>query len=138
MFDYVFYFEASRNRFSRWLEAHDIDCQLASNQEEKLVRIPEDVDDELLEKIDTLYDELLAADEALLAEQDGEAQMHVAGISFTVADGQTVQVPVEPDFLNRLLGAISMEELGEFVKLIVDAIENPDDRPFCQKSRGIR
>ena len=59
--------------------------------------------------------------------------MHVAGISFTVADGQTVQVPVEPDFLNRLLGAISMEELGEFVKLIVDAIENPDDRPFCQR-----
>jgi hypothetical protein len=136
MFDYVFYSDSSCSRFGRWLEAHDVEyLQATGAQEEKLVRIPEDINDELLEEIDALYDELLAADESLLAEQDGQGYMHVAGISFSLADGRTVQIPVEPAFLNRLLGEISMEELGEFVRQIVEAVENPDTRPFCQQSR---
>ena len=35
--------------------------------------------------------------------------------------------------MQRLLTAISPEELGELVNVIVDAVENPDERSFCQR-----
>jgi hypothetical protein len=40
---------------------------------------------------------------------------------------------VPPALLNRVLSAISVQELNQLVEAIVDSIENPDDRPFCQR-----
>lgn len=139
MFDYIFYSDTSRQRLVDWLEDHKLPYELAlaesGSETHRLLRIPEDLSDAMLERIDKLYDELLGADEALLADEEGAAQQHVAGISFTIADGSTLQVPVKPALLNRLLQAVSMEELGDFVKTIVDAVEQPDRRPFCEQAR---
>lgn len=139
MFDYIFYSATSRQRLIDWLEAHEVPYELADAEtgsgSQPLVRVPEDLSDALLEDLDTLYDDLFAAEEALLAEAEGTNQQHVAGISFNVADGSSLQVPVDPALLNRLLQVVTMEELGAFVQTLVDSIEQPDRRPFCEQAR---
>ncbi len=40
---------------------------------------------------------------------------------------------MDPALLNRMLEVITADELGQFIDAIVDAVENPDERPFCQR-----
>ncbi|HID49543.1 MAG TPA: hypothetical protein EYP40_08035 [Chromatiales bacterium] len=133
MFEYIFFADEPRDRFIAHLEEKGVAIELADKGEERLVKIDEDIDDALLEDIDDFYDAMMEWNEALVAEAEGEAHRHAAGITITLKDGSSVQVAVEPAFLNRLLSAISIEELGQFVHRIADAVENPDDTPFCQK-----
>ena len=55
-----------------------------------------------------------------------------AGISISLAGGRTAQAVVDPRLLRRLLEAVNVEELGDFVHAVGDAVENPDERPFRQ------
>ncbi|MCU7946006.1 MAG: hypothetical protein KZQ72_05085, partial [Candidatus Thiodiazotropha sp. (ex Cardiolucina cf. quadrata)] len=97
------------------------------------VSLPEDLDDALDEKIETYYDQMLTMNEALIAEQEGMDHLHRAGVNVTLADGRVVQAEIELELMQRLLEAVSPVELGKFVNAIADAVENPDQRPFCQR-----
>ena len=134
MFDYIFFANEPRDRFLAYLEEKGITPEMADNGEERVVKIDEDIDDALLDSIDEFYDAMMELNEAIVAAEEGEAHRHAAGITINLGDGSSVQVAVEPEFLNRLLEAISIEELGQFVNRIADAVENPDDTPFCKKA----
>ncbi|MCG7877625.1 MAG: hypothetical protein JAY75_10985 [Candidatus Thiodiazotropha taylori] len=54
-------------------------------------------------------------------------------MNVTLADGRIVQAVIDPKLMQRLLGAVSPRELGEFVDAIAAAVENPDERPLCQR-----
>ncbi len=71
--------------------------------------------------------------ESLVAEEEGQAHVHTAGVNVTLSDGRVVQAAVDPKLMQRLLAVISPEELGELVNAVADAVENPDERPFCQR-----
>ncbi|MES9991232.1 MAG: hypothetical protein ABW098_04725 [Candidatus Thiodiazotropha sp.] len=64
---------------------------------------------------------------------EGKAQHHVAGVNVTLRDGRVIQAVIDPGLMRRLLTVVSPQELGEFVDTIVAAVENPDDRPLCQR-----
>ena len=34
--------------------------------------------------------------------------------------------------VNRMLQVISTTELNQFIEAVADAVENPDDRSYCQ------
>ena len=36
------------------------------------------------------------------------------------------------DLINRALRMISTDELNQLIEAIVDAVENPDERSYCQ------
>jgi hypothetical protein len=134
MFDYIFFAHEPRDRFVALLKEKGLVPEFAGNEDELIVKIDEDIDDALLDTIDEFYDAMLDLNEAIVAEAEGEDHKHAAGITINLKNGKSVQVAVDPAFLNRLLEAISSEELGRFVNQIADAVENPDDTPFCKKT----
>ncbi len=133
MLDYLFFADEPCRQFVGWLAARNIPVTVRQGEEEKTVSIPEDLEETMLEDIDEFYERMLALNEALVNE--GEGSEHASGITLSLADGQSIQAPVPPELLNRLLSALSPKELGEFVQRIVDAVEHPDSRPFCQQAR---
>ena len=133
MLEYIFFDERPWRRFIDYLESLGLTPQASSNEEGWLVALPEDLDDALDEKIEVFYDRMLEMNESLVAEAEGQAHVHTAGVNVTLADGRVVQAAVDPKLMQRLLAAISADELGDLVNAIVDAVENPDERPFCQR-----
>jgi len=133
MLEYIFFDERPWRRFIDYLESLGLAPQASSGDEGWLVALPEDLDDETDGRIEAYYDQMLEMNESLVAEEEGQDHVHTAGVNVTLADGRVVQAAVDPKLMRRILSAISPEELGDLVNVIVDAVENPDERPFCQR-----
>ncbi len=133
MLEYIFFDERPWRRFIDYLESLQLEPQASSGDEGWLVGLPEDLDDELDAKIEAFYDRMLEMNESLVAEEEGQAHVYTAGVNVTLSDGRVVQAAVDPKLMQRLLAVISPEELGELVNAVADAVENPDERPFCQR-----
>ena len=133
MLEYIFFDERPWRRFIEYLESLGLEPEASSGEEGWLVALPEDLDDEVDDKIEAFYDQMLDVNESLVAEAEGQSHVHTAGINVTLADGRVVQAAVNPELMQRMLSVVSPQELGELVNTIVDAVENPDERPFCQR-----
>jgi len=133
MLEYIFFDRRPWQLFINFLQHQGLTPQSAQEEQGFMVRLPDDTDDDLMEAIEARYDELLDMNEQLFSEQEGEDHVHRAGVSVNLSDGRTVEAGVSPLLLNRILEVLSTDELGQFINAIVDAVENPDDRPFCQR-----
>ncbi|MBT3059017.1 MAG: hypothetical protein G8D61_04420 [gamma proteobacterium symbiont of Ctena orbiculata] len=133
MLDYILFDERSWRDFIDYLRQLGLEPEVSVGDEGWLVALPEDLDEAIDAKIEACYDRLLDRDEIRIAAGEGEAHRHRAGVNVTLGDGRVVQAPVDPGLMRRLLAAVSPGELGEFVDAIVAAVENPDDRPLCQR-----
>ena len=133
MLEYIFFDERPWQQFIDYLESLGLSPERSSGDQGWLVALPEDLDDELDEKVEAYYDRMLEMNESLVAEEEGDAHVHTAGVNVHLSDGRVVAAAVDPKLMQRLLDAVSPEELGDFVNAIVDAVENPDERPFCQR-----
>ena len=40
---------------------------------------------------------------------------------------------VDPSMMNRILGVLTIDELNEFLEVIVSSVEKPDDSAICQQ-----
>jgi hypothetical protein len=133
MLEYVLFAESLRDRFTAWLDDNGIDYQTAGDGEELLVLIDEDLDEVTQDRIDEQYDRLLEESAGLADEEDDAPDaVHRVGIQFLRSDGTTGQVRITPELANRLHRCLDMVELQAFVQTVVDAVENPDDRPLCK------
>ena len=133
MLEYILFDERAWREFIDYLRQLGLQPETSVEDEGWLVALPEDLDEEMDAKIEAYYDRLLETNEALVAQREGEAHCHVAGVNITLGDGRVVQAVVEPGLMQRLLSAVSPQELGEFVDSIVAVVENPDQRPLCQR-----
>ena len=133
MLEYIFFDELPWRRFIDYLESLGLSPLGSSGDEGWLVALPEDLDDELDARIEAYYDRMLEMNESLVAEAEGEAHVHTAGINVTLSDGRVVQAAVDPSMMRRLLEVLSYQELGDLVNAIVEAAEHPDERPICQR-----
>ncbi|MES9947213.1 MAG: hypothetical protein ABW080_19860 [Candidatus Thiodiazotropha sp.] len=133
MLEYILFDESSWCGFVDYLRQLGLEPETSVGEDGWLVALPEDLDDAMDAKIEAYYDQLLDNNEAMVAEREGEAHQHVAGVNVTLADGRVVQAAVDPKLMQRLLDAVSPHELGEFVDAVAAAVENPDHRPFCQR-----
>ncbi len=131
MLDYIFFDELPWQRFIDFLKAQGLHPITSRGDEGWLVSLPEEIDDDLYDRIEVYYDEMLELNETLVS--GSASENYQAGVSVNLADGRTVQAAVDPGLLARLLDAVSPAELGDLVNAIVDAVENPDQRPFCQR-----
>ena len=133
MLEYIFFDERPWQRFIDFLRAENLDPVVSQGDEGWLVALTEEIDDDLDARIEAFYDEMLDYNQTLVAAEEGEAHVQTAGINLTLQDGRRVQAVVDTGLLQRLLQAVTAEELGEFVNAIVDAVENPRQRPICQR-----
>jgi hypothetical protein len=133
MLEYILFDEDSWCSFCDFLRQLGLEPETTVAEEGWLIALPEDLDEALDSKIEAYYDQLLTDNEAMVAEREGDAHRHAAGVNVTLADGRVVQAVIDPKLMQRLLEAVSPQELGEFVDAIASAVEHPDERPFCRR-----
>ncbi len=134
MLEYVFFHARPFDEFVAYLRELGLQPETGVDEDSWKVSLPEDIDDELLERIETRYDQLMDLNQELFdAEQPQD--YHTAGVVVNLGSGETVYAQVDPHLLGKIMGVLTPEEFGEVVNAIVDAVEQPDGRTLCQRMR---
>ena len=98
------------------------------------VFVPDDLEDELSNEVDAEYDRLFDLNQELMDHADEDAgEFSKVSIDVRLKDGTRSKAFLEPVMMKRLMSVLSHDELKELVQAITDAVENPDDRPYCQR-----
>jgi len=134
MLEYVLFAEQLRDRFTGWLDDNGIAYQTGGDADELLVRVDENLDEDVQDRIDEQYDLLLEESARLADEEDDSADsVHLVGIQFQRSDSTVGLVRITPELANRLHRCLDMVELQAFVQTVVEAVENPDSGPLCRR-----
>lgn len=133
MLEYLFFNDSVAQRFRDFLTLQGIAFQdrVELVQEALLIILEDPKDDELLQLLEDRYDELALEDQDMAEELEGENADNRAGIHLQLADGSETIAKVDPQILNRILTAVSMDELLQLLDVVVRSVENPDDSPIC-------
>lgn len=132
--EYIFFDDALRDRFVRYLTDQGIACEARADEiAGSVVEFPDDLPDEVLDAIEAEYEALLDDQMALAGTKDGWITHQVVGITVTLADGQARQVRLPPDIARQLLERFTAEEVHDLVTAIARSLENPIDGPLCHK-----
>ncbi|MDY0049199.1 MAG: hypothetical protein RBR73_00470 [Halothiobacillaceae bacterium] len=135
MYEFTFLHPGGERPFVEHLEVRGLPCDCRPDPVAEgtvIVRIAQELEDELYEELEAMYDRLMDDAQPWLDEAGHDMRFAAAGITVHLADGRTSLARVAPEMLNRLLSVLSPQELGEFVARIADAVENPDDSPLCK------
>jgi hypothetical protein len=136
MLEFVFFHKTPHTLFIDWLKEKGLEPEASSEDEVYEVRLPEDLDDTLYDEIEEQYETFMEMNEEIMKEENAdEAGYHMAGIAVHLKDGNVSYADIDPKLLGRVMGAISPEEFATMVDAIVTAVENPQDRTFCQRQR---
>jgi len=136
MLEYLFFNAVFAQKFIRVLKQHSLPYvqKVEAVQDAILITTPEDLDDELWDTIDEVYDDLSEQDQQLLQSKlDDGNNIDAAGIYIQLKDNQQTIAKINPDVMNRMLEKISMDEFNAFIEAIVASVEVPDDTPFCEQ-----
>jgi hypothetical protein len=134
MLEYVFFDAGFRDRFVTELDSLQVLFQLSDSNDELLVLVDEDIDDELEESIESVYEQLMREQATAVDAQENPHEMvHIVGIQYIAADGSVCQVRLSPNLVNRLARCLSSEELQQLVQTIADDVARADQRPLCEQ-----
>ncbi len=134
MLDYIFFNKETCNLFEKSAKSTGIKTIVDCADGCFMVRLPEDSDEVILEKLKDYYDELMDIDRTLAEQQDDSSHnIHATGITVQLKDGRNVYANVSPDLLNKVMQSISTDELNTLVCAITEAVEDPDESSLCQR-----
>ena len=137
MLDYVLFNEVPFQLFTDWLKDNNVIYEFEMDEDNYVIKISEDLDEDLLDRVDEKYDELMDMNQDIINEEEFEKNdgHHMAGVVVTLKDGTISYADVDSKLLSRVVSVISPEELGSIVNAIADAVENPQSKTFCQRVR---
>jgi hypothetical protein len=136
MLQYVFFHQQPFDLFIEFITARGLQGETSIDDMSYEISLNEDIDDSLMDEIDVEYDRLLDMNQQLMeADVNTEHDYAMAAIDVPLAGGLVSQAFFDPDLINRVMQVINAKEMGVLVKAIVDAVENPDQRSFCQRVR---
>lgn len=137
MLEYVFFHEKPFNLFVDWLKEQSLSPEVKIEDDNFEISLPDDMDDDLIDAIEEKYDELMEMNRQLSesVDQQDPDNYSMAGIMVYLKDGRVSYADVKSDLLSRIMSAIAPEEFGEIVEAIVDAVENPQSKSYCQRVR---
>lgn len=134
MLEYVFFDQRPYERFLDFVAKLELEIETSQGDEIFEVRLPEGLDDDLSDRIEAFYDEMMAYNQSLYDSEQATGGDHsAAGVVVNLNDGKTVYADVDPLLLGRIMEVLTPEELGSLVNAIVDAVESPDERSLCQR-----
>ena len=132
--DYIFFNKETCDLFEISAKSAEIKTIVYCADGSFTVRLPEDSDEVILEKLEDYYDELMDIDRALAEQQDDSTDnIHAAGITVQLKDGRNVYANESPELLNKVMQSISTDELNTLVCAITEAVEDPDESSLCQR-----
>lgn len=134
MLEFIFFHHNISKLFTDFIAGLGIEYRVEDDEETITVSVPEDVDDEMIEQIEDEYDRLLDLSRDLTDSEEGENRDNYqkASLLITLKNGEISYAHVDTDMVNRMLQVISTTELNQFIEAVVDAVENPDNRSYCQ------
>ncbi|WP_369177493.1 hypothetical protein [Candidatus Thiodubiliella endoseptemdiera] len=97
----------------------------------EIVSITDETSDEILDKLQTLYDELQEEMEQILEQGGDGLSMNAAGMEVQLKNGSMCTLRVEPAIVTRILTVLEFDELQAFIDNIAKSVEEPDDGHFC-------
>lgn len=138
--DYVFFDAALRDEFIAHAAGLGIACECRADDgmgmDEAvvtlLVSLPDDLPDEVLEALETRYDELLDETADRVAVASGWVGKRLAGVTATLAGGSTRTLHLDPDLANKLLATFSTEEIHRLVSEIAASLAAPEEPRLCR------
>jgi len=138
MLEYVLFHKKPLELFVEFLKSHDITAETSEDDGVFEIKIPEDFEDELLDKIEERYDELMDMNQELYYTENAPSaeNFRMASITISLKNGDSTMAHIRPELLSQVLEVISNDELFELVQTIAEAVENPDERTYCQKVRA--
>ncbi len=138
MLEYVFFHQKPFDLFVSFLKENGLNVETEESDGVYDIRISEDIDKGLSEEIETEYDRLMLMNhELFFAENPASKENYrMATVMITLANGELTSAHIPPDLLGRVLEVIDETELNQIITAVVDAIENPDERTYCQKVRA--
>jgi len=137
MLDYIFFHLNPYQSFITFLKAEGIkfseanEYQASTEEEGLMIVIEQELDDGLLDKVESYYDQMMDLTGQLISAQDDE-EIANAGIAVNLKDGRMVMAKLDPSLVYKISTLLSQDELMSIVNAVVDAVENPDVRPLCK------
>ena len=134
MLEFIFFHQNICSIFTDYLAELNIEYQIDDDGDSLVVSIADDVDDVRLELIEDEYDRMLDLTREQTDSEEGESPENYqkASLLISLQDGSSSYAHVDMDIINRVLRAINTDELNQIIESVVDAVENPDDRSYCQ------
>jgi uncharacterized membrane-anchored protein YitT (DUF2179 family) len=134
MLEFIFFHHNISKLFTDFLTGLCIEYQVEGDEDTITVSISDDVNDERVEQIEDEYDRLLDLSRDQTDSEEGESRDNYqkASLMITLNNGERSYAHVDVDVINRVLCTISTDELNRLIEAIADAVENPDDRSYCQ------
>ena len=137
MLEFIFFHDSICKQFIEFIARRNVAFSIDDDGDTITVSVSEDEDDELVEQLEAEYDRLLDLSREHTDREEGEHSENYqkASLLITLKNGDKSYAHLDTDLLNRVLTAISTEELNTLIETIVDAVENPDDRSYCETLR---
>ena len=134
MLEFIFFHINICKLFTDYIEQLGIVYQVKDDGETITVLVPDDLDDTRTEQLEDEYDRLLDLSREQTDSDEGESRENYqkASLLITLKNGEKSYAHVDMDLINRTLKNISTVELNTLIEAVVDAVENPDDRSYCQ------
>ncbi len=129
MIEYIFFEVTLRDKFVTYAEQHGVPCIASDDNMGLVVAIPEDLADNVADKIEEYYD-TLEEEQVILSKNEGDLK-RLAGFRFTLPDGQSRMLPLQTDMANRLLANFSLTEIQGLFDAVAYCTLNPNDEHLC-------
>lgn len=135
MMEYIFFDENLRDRFVAYAKGLSVACKLQDDNMGMVVRVADDLNDELMAVLEAHYEELENEQSQLMAQIDGGLRS-LAGFSLVLPDGAITTVPLQPDVANRLLANFSIDEIQALFSTIARCALEPKEKHLCAILHG--
>lgn len=135
MLEYVFFDPTTCDKFVEYLQKNAVPFEPSTGDEVLTVKVPEDLDEALIARIESHYDDMMELGSEILSNQSGDGQVNTAGLTVTLSDGSISYAVLDPAIVNKVVDVLTLDELNTLVNAIADAVENPNDAPICKRDR---
>ncbi|MGE5318677.1 MAG: hypothetical protein ACM3KD_00720 [Hyphomicrobiaceae bacterium] len=134
MLDYVFFDDAQLRRFVVFLEDRQVPWDERTDQMAgRIVSIPEELADDVLDAVGERYDALLAEQSAAAEGNEDWVKKRVIGIQVSLSDGSLRTLQLDAATGNLLLERFTPEEAQQLVESIARSLENTAAGPLCHR-----
>ncbi len=135
MDEYIFFASGLRDKFVEYASAQGVVCELHDDKMGLVVAVPEDLDEELVDALETHYDELQDQQAELISRTEGGLGK-LAGFKLNLPDGRSCTVPLQADIANRLLSCFSFKEIGDLFDTVARSALDPRNDHLCELLRA--
>ena len=132
MLEFIFFDPRPRDVFLSQLKEAGVEFECCQKGDELLVMLRDDLEPNIVDRVEIFYESTLQMSEQLMAEAEGVDHFNLAGVEVNLKIGPVIAT-VDSKLLAKLMSVLDFDELGRFVDSIAMAAENPDMRPLCKR-----